>query len=303
MNKRTLTLAIAAILALGAGLLTFDYLVSVKKGSAASSPLRPVLIANADIPARTKLTPAMVHVVSRPSDTVDPNAMTSVNSVNGQISFITIPANSTMTSSIVGRPQSLALPVRLRTGMRAMTIPVDMVKSVAGLIEAGDYVDVVAVPPRGPDAQPKAFTIMRDIEVLAVGSQLENAAATPAPMAAGSEGDPRTVTLQVSPRQAELLALADMNSTLRLALRSPQEPARSQRAEALVFDDQQSQTKNVSPPVAPVPPVKAPAPAAGRPSPPQNGKALARRRLSPVIVIDGDQVVGDDPAQIAQRKP
>jgi len=298
MNKRTLTLAIAAILALGAGLLAFDYLASVKKGAALTSPLRPVLVANADIPARTKLTPLMVHVVRRPSDSVDPNAMTSLSSVNGQISFVTIPANSTMTSSNVGRPQSLALPVRLREGMRAMTIPVDMVKSVAGLIEAGDYVDVVAVPPRGADAQPKAFTIMRDIEVLAVGSQLESAAATPPPMASGSEGDPRTVTLQVSPRQANLLAMADLNSTLRLALRSPQEPARSQHAEALVFDDQQSQTKNGSQPGAPAKPA---APATAPAAPPQTRKVLARRRISPVIVIDGDQVVGDDPAQVAQR--
>lgn len=292
MNKRTLTLAIAAILALGAGLLTFDYLGSVKRGSV-SSPLRPVLVATVDIPARTKMIGSMVHVVKRPADAVDPNAMKSVTSVNGQVSFVGIPANSTITSSNIGRPQSLALPVPLRSGMRAMSISVDMVKSVAGLIGAGDYVDVIAVPPRGADAQPKAYTIMRDVEVLAVGSHLETATATPAP--ASVDGEPKTVTLQVSPHQANLLALADLNTTLRLALRSPQEPAGSQTSESLVFDDQQP--KSVPGPAAPA---KASSPAfppmAAAIQPP-----LKRRQVSPVMVIDGDQIVGEDPSQVAQR--
>jgi len=43
------------------------------------------------------------------------------------------------------------------------------------------------------------------------------------------------VTLQVTPAQANLLVMADLNSNLRLALRPPQEPARSQPVEALVF--------------------------------------------------------------------
>ena len=274
MNKRTLTLVIAAILAVGAGLLAFDYLTSVNK-SASTAPPRGVVVAASDIPARTKITPEMVHQVTRPSDSVDPNALSNVDNVVGTMAMVSIPAGATITSSNTGKPMSMPLPVRLRPGMRAMSIPVDMVKSVAGMLEPGDYVDVVAVPPRGNSDQPKAYTIMRDVQVLAVGSMLENVTATPAPP--GVDTDPRTVTLQVTPHQADLLAMADLNSTLRLALRSSVEPASSQVVETMVFE---RQAAAVSSPVQPQ--AKAADPAPQKPHAPS---------ISPVTVIDGDSVV------------
>jgi pilus assembly protein CpaB len=280
VNKRTLTLAIAAILAVGAGLLAFDYMISVNK-NAHNAPPRTVLVASQDIPARAAVTSDLVHAVTRPSDSVDPNALADAGAVGGTIALIEIPAGTTITSSNTGKPQTMSLPVRLHRGMRAMTIPVDNVKSVAGLLEAGDRVDVVSVPPRGSNSQPKAYTIMRDVSVLAVGAALENAAATPPPP--GANLDPRTVTLEVTPRQADLLAMADLNSVLRLALRSPQEPARSAPAETLVFDKQNPPASTSG---------GGPAPAAL----PQQQKQLdpppaARRRISPVTVIDGDAIV------------
>ncbi|MDE2571784.1 MAG: Flp pilus assembly protein CpaB [bacterium] len=275
MNRRTLTLAIAAFLALGAGLLTFDYLASVSHG-ARSAPLRPVLVATQEITARARLTPNMVQVVMRPSDAVEPNALSAPSAVTGSIAFITIPAGSTITSGNTGRPQRMALPVRLRPGMRAVSIPVDMVKAVSGLLEAGDRVDVIAVPPRGAEQQPKAYTILRGIEVVAVGSLLESPAQAQSQQPGAS--DPRTVTLEVTPHQADLLSMADLNSTLRLALRSPQEPARSLPPENLIFAKQYAGG-------AAAPPVKAGNPVVERRQP------RAPLNISPVTVIDGDQIV------------
>ncbi|MEO6912929.1 MAG: Flp pilus assembly protein CpaB [Candidatus Baltobacteraceae bacterium] len=282
MNRRTMTLVIAAILAVGAGLLAFDYMISVNK-NARNSPPRSVIVAIADIPARASLTPTLVRMETRPSDSVDPDALTSPSAVTGTIALISIPAGTTVTGSNTGKPQAMSLPVQLRRGMRAMSIPVDNVKSVAGLLEAGDHVDVVSVPPRGSYSQPNAFTIMRDIEVLAVGSSLQNAAATPPPP--GTDLDPRTVTLEVTPHQADLLAMADLNSVLRLALRSPQEPLRSQPTEQLVFDKQM------------------PPSAGGAQQPLQQAKAVDppprahRPSISPVTVIDGDTVVDNSQRQ------
>ncbi|MDQ2871879.1 MAG: RcpC/CpaB family pilus assembly protein, partial [Candidatus Eremiobacteraeota bacterium] len=144
-----------------------------------------------------------------------------------------------------------------------------------------DHVDVIAVPPRASDAQPQAFTILRDIEVMAMGSQLEVATATPPP---GVDADPRTVTLEVTPHQADLLAMADLNSTLRLALRSPQEPARSQSAERLVFATQ-TQSVSVSQPRMPEP-VRLAAPPPQQPQRP----VVRRNPSSAVMVIDGDRI-------------
>jgi Flp pilus assembly protein CpaB len=121
--------------------------------------------------------------------------------------------------------------------------------------------------------------------VLAINSTLE---AAPAP-AAGATPPPDdtsgvgTVTLGVSPAQADLLTVADINATLRLALRSPEEPVRSLPEEKLVFADlgrpeQEHVTAlNVPPPLQPVPAPQAPAPVLP---------------LAPfVTVIDGDKVI------------
>ncbi|MEO9171204.1 MAG: Flp pilus assembly protein CpaB [Candidatus Baltobacteraceae bacterium] len=279
MNKRTLTLLIAAILAIGAGLLAFDYLTSVNK-TASAAPPRTVLVAASDIPAQTSITPALVHEVTRPSDSVDPNALSNADGVVGTMAMVAIPAGATLTSSNTGKPTTSPLPARLRRGMRAMSIPVDVVKSVAGLIAPGDYVDVVAVPPRVSSSTPKAYTIMRDVEVLAVGSALENAVASPAPP--GVNVDPRTITLQVTPHQADLLAMADINTVLRLALRSSHDTGALPAAEELVFEKQAQ-------------PVGAPLQALGRAvDPPKSERPPS---ISPVTVIDGDTVVASGTKQ------
>ena len=80
---------------------------------------------------------------------------------------------SQLTSSEIGTNVASALPVRLQPGMRAVSIPVDRVKDVAGLIQPGDRVDVIAIPPaRSNGPPPKAVTIFRAVRVLAVGNAL-----------------------------------------------------------------------------------------------------------------------------------
>jgi Flp pilus assembly protein CpaB len=174
-----------------------------------------------------------------------------------------------------------ALPVRLQPGMRAVSIPIDRVKGVSGLIQPGDRVDIIAIPPqRGSGPPPKAVTIFRGIRVLAVGTALENASATPSPEEQGAA----TVTLEVNPKQADLLAWADSNATLRLALRSPREPIRSEPTEILSIE---GGGEAAAPPALPQP-IAPPAFAMGPPPPVQTASRIAS---SPVELIIGDQIV------------
>ncbi|HTD37827.1 MAG TPA: Flp pilus assembly protein CpaB, partial [Candidatus Limnocylindrales bacterium] len=193
-------------------------------------------------------------------------------------------AGSTLTETKVGRPTEVGLTVRLRPGMRAVSIPVDRIKAVSGLIQPGDRVDVLASVPRGKGEPPKTFAIIRGAIVLAINSSLETAGATPSP----DNANPGSVTLGITPEQAKLLTVADLNTVLRLALRSPQEPVRSLPPEQLQFPDLGSAEPppappagNVAPPLAPYPyPVAA---AAVPPARDLGG--------SGVTVIDGDRVI------------
>ena len=288
MNVRRTTFLIALILAVGTGWLTLTYLSSLHPGSSAQ---RPVLITTQEIPARSRIADTMFSKEMRPANTVQPDAIAEPSQAVGSLALITIPAGSELTSSAVGTNVALALPVRLQPGMRAVSIPVDRVKDVSGLVQPGDRVDVIAIPPpktSGPP--PKAVTIFRGVRVLSVGNALENPSATPSPEMQAAA----TVTLEVTPRQADLLAWADANATLRLALRSPRESIRTEPAEELTLSGNSGPLGPPQMEPAAAPPLGSlafgPPPKMAADPPPPRGLT------SPVQLIVGDQIVDPETA-------
>jgi len=173
--------------------------------------------------------------------------------------------------------------------MRAVAIALDRVKGVSNLIQAGDKVDVIATTMARADQAPKSVTIIRGATVLSVGTTTEPGA-TPAPDVAGSSNAGfATATLEVTRQQADLLALADVNTMLRLALRSPKESVRSAPAEKLTL--QGGQAAPAPRPMAANPmqalmPLLAPA----RP-PVAQATPVPKPTVAPVAVIDGDHLV------------
>lgn len=301
MKNRRITLIVAVVLAVGTGILTLRYLSGINqqaKTQQQAVELKPIVIAARDIPARMKITPDMLTRTQRAANEAEPQALTDPSQAKGDIALIAIPAGSTVTATKVGQPAEVGVTVRLMPGMRAVSIPVDRIKSVANLVQPGDRVDVLASVSKGVGSPPKTFTIIRGALVLAINSQLEQSGPTPPP----DSGATATVTLSVSPQQADLLTVADLNTTLRLALRSPHEPVRSLPAETLQFTDVPASDKSAasSPPQpvfypAPAPtPVAAPSAASGGnvPAPASPVRAPAVSPAGPgVTVIDGDKVV------------
>jgi Flp pilus assembly protein CpaB len=152
------------------------------------------------------------------------------------------------------------------------------------MILPGDRVDVIAIPPATSQGPPqKAVTILRGIRILAVGTNLEDPTATPSPEEMASA----TVTLEVNPKQADLLAWADANSNLRLALRSPREPVRSEPVADLTLLG-----NGAAPGLVPAigPPAPVIGPPAGLPAP-----APARTPSSSVEIIVGDAIATPGP--------
>ena len=287
MNTRRITLIIAVVLAVGTGILTLRYLSNLNQQSQqAAVEMKTVVVTNVDIPARGKITAEMLTVAKRAAGDVEPQSLDDPRQAEGDVALISMPAGTVLTASNVGTPAAVGLTVRLKPGERAISIPVDRVKSVSGLMQPGDRVDVLATVNKGPGIPPKTFTIIRGALVLALNSTLElspgatAAGATPSPDTSGVG----TVTLGVSPEQADLLTVADLNSTLRLALRSPEEPVRSLPEEKLVFADLGSPVQAAAAPALNVPPPLQPAQA------PQAARQVIP--LGPLVtVIDGDKVI------------
>ena len=125
-----------------------------------------------------------------------------------------------------------AFSIVMPPGKRALTIQVDMLSAVGGLISPGDFVDVIATLriPEELNAE-KAKTkdvvtvLFQNLQVLAVGALFK-------PVGGAELYENRqksrsvNVTLAVSPEEAGLLAFAESNGKLQLTLRSPTEQDR-----------------------------------------------------------------------------
>jgi len=97
---------------------------------------------------------------------------------------------------------------------RAMTVRVDKVKGVSGFIHPGNRVDVVATFRPNFSQMPVTLTVLENIPVLATGTDTEIKNKQEKP----SEVD--VITLEVSPNEAEVLALSSTEGKLQLSLRN-----------------------------------------------------------------------------------
>lgn len=104
-------------------------------------------------------------------------------------------------------------------GMRAITIEVDEFSGLAGLIRPGSIVDVMStLRDRGAEDETLTRTIVQSVKVTAVGQRVSTVEET-------NDDEKKTlarsVTLLVTPEQAERIELAAVTSRPRLVLRSP----------------------------------------------------------------------------------
>ena len=124
-----------------------------------------------------------------------------------------------------GNPRNIGLAADVKKGMRAVSINASGAAAVSGMVNPNDHVDVIGTF-TFPDESGKreqatlvTCTILQNVLVLATGT-------TTAKMAGRhSDDSPQstysTVTLEVTPREAEMLAFAEqMRGRLTLSLRN-----------------------------------------------------------------------------------
>ena len=122
------------------------------------------------------------------------------------------------------------LPAQTRSGWRAISIPVSQVTSVSGLIRPNNFVDVIGTF-HFPDAKGDSsldtvtMTILQRVKVLATGADIGYAqqnGAQPNVSAAGRSYS--TVTLELTPKEVEMIIFAQQKGSLTLSLRSYEDP-------------------------------------------------------------------------------
>ena len=105
-------------------------------------------------------------------------------------------------------------------GYRAMTVKVDDVVGISGFIMPGTLVDVVVtITPDDRSSDPISKIVLQNIKVLASGQNIDKPKND-----REVERSIRAVTLQVTPEQAEKLALASSEGKLQLVMRNSVDP-------------------------------------------------------------------------------
>jgi len=110
---------------------------------------------------------------------------------------------------------------------RGLSLSVDLTSSVSGMIRPNDHVDIIGTfrfpaDEKGAALDTVTLTILQNVTVLAVGQQMASVAAT----AAGGERSRSysTVTLAVTPKEAEMLVFAQQKGSITFTLRNPGDP-------------------------------------------------------------------------------
>ena len=120
----------------------------------------------------------------------------------------------------------VSLALRTPPGKRAITLKLDSLGAVGGLVNPGDYVDIIShldVPGRDPKAKDKKDSvtamIFQNIQILAINTNIDQ----PGVYDEQQKDPGLKITFAVTPEEASLLAFAEKNGKLELALRAPTE--------------------------------------------------------------------------------
>ncbi|HMO28086.1 Flp pilus assembly protein CpaB [Enterovirga sp.] len=244
---RLIVLGIAGLAACGAALLM------ARSGRApapvmverkASVQTTDVLVTTAELPIGSTIKPGQLRWQPWPADYVPGGALTQadlpggIQEFDGAIVRIALFAGEPVRREKLVRANSNAfMSAILPSGMRAVAITIDRTgsSSAGGFVLPNDRVDIMKTyreedGPKGAGDSQTTETILRNIRVLAIGQNVQDKNGEKVVI-----GD--TATLEVSPSQAETLALAQKTGSLSLALRSLADANPAQADETASKDD------------------------------------------------------------------
>ncbi|WP_086617029.1 Flp pilus assembly protein CpaB [Erythrobacter tepidarius] len=228
MDRKKLVLLIGAlIIAIGTAFAARSIFAGGGAPTAeAAQPTGPrVLVAKRALTAGTIITADALSFQPWPKELVKDayfiDGEADMNKLIGTVVRYPITAGEPVTQgSLVSPGDRGFLAAALGPGMRAITVPVSAMTGVAGFVFPGDRVDLVltqTVSGDGGQDLKTAETVIRNLRVLATDQTTETTTDENGKTVVNAF---RTVTLEVTPKIAEKVAVAQTIGTLSLALRS-----------------------------------------------------------------------------------
>jgi pilus assembly protein CpaB len=263
-KRYTFVFLIALIVALSATYGVFRAFSAIRAGSHVA--MAEVVVADKDIPEGHLIDRRDLHTAAWPAASVPAGAFTSGDSVVGRVTRVSVfTGEPIVPGRLAPAGTGGGIEVKITPGKRAMAIRIDEVAGLTGLIQPNARVDIlVNTTDAAAGGKRVAKLFMENMRVLSVGTQIirnENGRAFRAASA----------TLEVTPEEAERLAIAVGTGSIQLVLRGYGDPD-SVRTRGATSTDVLAQlragpTVTVSPVADPPAPVRHHAAAPPKPAP------------------------------------
>jgi pilus assembly protein CpaB len=236
--RSAILLFVALLVAAGTTWLVRARLDAVRAAIPVSAPAEAaehelqVLVAAANLPAGTFVKPKHLRWQAWPDSNLSPaylrKGTQSIEAFAGAVVRAGIAAGEPITATRIVRPGERGfLAAVLDPGKRAISVTVNATTGISGFVFPGDRVDLLlthAIREKGGAADtPRraSETVLSNLRVLAVDQTTDDQS--------GEAKPPKTATLEVSPKEAEIVSLVAEIGKLSLSLRSlaQEEPAGS----------------------------------------------------------------------------
>ncbi len=222
MNRSRLFMIGGLALALGLLVSYAVYNRLLSSAGANNEPGMDIVVAVNDLQVGAKLEDRDVRLARFSQSVIPPGAFTKKTQVLGRGVILPVSKGEfILPNKLAAANAGSGLPSLIPPGMRAVSVRVNDVVSVAGFVQPGSRVDVLATGNQGSGNDRQTTTVLENVAVIAVGKNLER----------NASGDAQTapvITLLVSPDDGQRLTLASQEGRIQLALRNPLDTRREQ---------------------------------------------------------------------------
>ena len=236
MNRRALLLIVGAVFCgLIAILLVNHYITTKEKSIFKGMELTQIVVVNKDIEAGAKIDRDMLTTEKIPEKYVHANAISpdDMDIIVGQTLNFPLKQGDPVLFTDLGeermRMRMEKLAGKVLKGERALSISVDKVTSVSGLLRPNDHVDILGTFRNQETGEEATITLLQNITILAAGSHMSGERQTDRSFS--------TTTLLVTLQESELLVFAQERGRLVLILRNPEDIETQKEIPKVTFSD------------------------------------------------------------------
>ena len=220
MAERRYSLVFYAALVVAVGATYGVYKLLEHNRESARVATVPVVVALADMPEGSTIDRTLVTANPWPVPTIPAGAFSSPDSVVGRVTRVAVfKGEPIVPGRLAPAGTGPGLEVKITPGKRAMAVRINDVAGISGFIQPNSRVDVMVTLANQAQGQKQqvAKLFMENMRVLSVGHEVQRDAQ-------GKPINATTITLEVTPDEAERLAVATSQGSIQLVLRGYGDP-------------------------------------------------------------------------------